>query len=235
MPRRVSAVFVLSALLACGAALAEGSGASSVVDRDRRVLHSGIARVVDGDTLVVGGARVALYGIDAPEPAQACLADGHPWPCGHSATEALTKLVGGRRVTCASRERTASGDSASVCRSDAVEVNAWMVAQGHALAERAHTLAYVDDERGAQAAGRGLWGGAFVPPRDWRRGMRLAGAVSPSTRHGCRLARASASAGPATYIPFSDPFARARLDTTKTAPRLCTVFEMRIAGWRYFK
>ncbi len=31
---------------------------------------SGPARVVDGDTLEIGGERIRLYGIDAPESAQ---------------------------------------------------------------------------------------------------------------------------------------------------------------------
>ena len=37
---------------------------------------SGRARVIDGDTLDVGGTRVRLHGVDAPEAGQSCFTDG---------------------------------------------------------------------------------------------------------------------------------------------------------------
>ena len=44
---------------------------------------AGLPRVVDGDTLVIGGTRVRLVGIDAPETDQFCLnATGVRWTCG---------------------------------------------------------------------------------------------------------------------------------------------------------
>ena len=55
------------------------------------------ARVVDGDTLSVGGVTYRLWGIDAPESHQPC-ADG--WPAGKAATEHLRALIGERHVTC---------------------------------------------------------------------------------------------------------------------------------------
>jgi endonuclease YncB( thermonuclease family) len=43
----------------------------------------GAVRVVDGDTLDVGGTRVRLHGIDAPEIGQHCnRPDGLRWDCG---------------------------------------------------------------------------------------------------------------------------------------------------------
>ena len=35
-------------------------------EKAHRVIAEGQARVVDGDTLVVGGKEITLYGIDAP-------------------------------------------------------------------------------------------------------------------------------------------------------------------------
>ena len=44
-------------------------------------------RIVDGDTLELGGRRVRLHGIDAPEAAQPCRdAEGAAWPCGRRAS-----------------------------------------------------------------------------------------------------------------------------------------------------
>lgn len=42
----------------------------------------GTASVIDGDTIEVHGQRVRLFGIDAPESAQLCLAESEEWRCG---------------------------------------------------------------------------------------------------------------------------------------------------------
>ena len=50
----------------------------------------GIARVVDGDTLTIGAAKIRLQGIDAPETDQVCLnASGQQWTCGLEARDRL--------------------------------------------------------------------------------------------------------------------------------------------------
>ena len=70
---------------------------------------SGRPRVVDGDTIDVGGARVRLHGVDAPESDQSCVAQGTRWPCGRRATRALAGRLGGRTVVCEERDRDRYG------------------------------------------------------------------------------------------------------------------------------
>ena len=77
---------------------------------------AGPARVVDGDTLDVGGVRVRLHGIDAPESAQNCRAGGQRWSCGREATRALAGRIGGNRVACDERNRDRYGRTVAVCR-----------------------------------------------------------------------------------------------------------------------
>ena len=134
---------------------------------------SGRPRVVDGDTIDVGGARVRLHGIDAPESGQSCVAQGARWPCGRRATRALAGRVGGRTVVCEERDRDRYGRIVAVCRQGGRDINAWLVAEGWALAYRRYSREYVDEESTARAARKGVWRGEFVAPWDWRRGKRL--------------------------------------------------------------
>lgn len=45
----------------------------------------GLARVIDGDTIVIAGERIRLHGIDAPEMKQTCKTrKGKEQLCGHT-------------------------------------------------------------------------------------------------------------------------------------------------------
>ena len=62
------------------------------------------ATVTDGDTLTVAGQRIRLFGVDAPESKQICVAGDKRWRCGHSATQALAKRIVGRPAVCSERD-----------------------------------------------------------------------------------------------------------------------------------
>ena len=119
------------ALLLCGAVQAELSGS---------------ATVVDGDTLRLGGQNVRLHGIDVPERKQTCLVAGKRWACGRAAARALAKRVAGRSVSCTATDRDRYGRVVTVCRAADVDLNAWMVTNGWALAYRRYSTDYVAEE-----------------------------------------------------------------------------------------
>jgi endonuclease YncB( thermonuclease family) len=49
---------------------------------------TGVAHIVDGDTITINGTRIRLEGIDAPETDQICLdGKGKQWTCGISARD----------------------------------------------------------------------------------------------------------------------------------------------------
>ena len=166
------------------------------IARDARAL-SGQARVIDGDTLELGGARIRLYGIDAPESAQRCRAQGRLWACGREATRTLARLVRLKQVACEERDRDRYGRIVAVCTAAGRDLNAWMVAEGWAVAYRRYSRAYVATERRARAAKRGVWQGEFVPPRRSGRKAR-AGATSRAISAGAASAFTTCRAGATT-------------------------------------
>ena len=133
-------------------------------------------RVIDADTVDVDGVRWRLHGIDAPEARQSCRAWGLTWDCGAAATEALRSRTAD--MNCEGSETDRYGRSIGVCSSGGEDLNAWLVANGWALAYRQYADDYADEEEAARTKGRGIHAGEHVAPWDWRRGERLGGADS---------------------------------------------------------
>ena len=137
---------------------------------------TGKPRIIDGDTIEIAGQRIRLYGIDAPESNQTCVADDKRWPCGTNATLALSGMISTNWVSCRERDRDQYGRIVAVCHlagAEGPDVNAMMVSEGWALAYRRFSTDYVEEETGAQRARKGVWRGDFIRPWDWRKGLRL--------------------------------------------------------------
>ncbi len=135
----------------------------------------GPARVIDGDTIEIGGARIRLQGIDAPEQAQRCATpSGKLWRCGRVATARLIAHLTGRSVSCAGRsprsgiERDRYGRLIARCHVAGDDIGAWMVQSGWAFAYRRYSSDYSAAEARARQRGLGIWTGAVQPPWDWR-------------------------------------------------------------------
>ena len=132
----------------------------------------GVPVVVDGDTLKIGGERVRLHGIDAPETTQTCIKNQTIWKCGRQAGEALKSHIDGREVACEGDSRDRYGRLIAVCSLAGKDLNAWIVREGWAMAYRRYSTDYVDEEQEAAARGAGIWAGDFVSPWEWRRARR---------------------------------------------------------------
>jgi len=67
---------------------------------------TGVASVIDGDTLEIRGERIRLFGIDACESRQLCEdASGRPYRCGQQAALALADRIGRGTVRCEGKTR----------------------------------------------------------------------------------------------------------------------------------
>lgn len=127
----------------------------------------GPAEVVDGDTLLVGGERVRLWGIDAPELEQPCRRGG---ACGQRARAHLAQLTAWRSLICDKRGSDRYGREVAQCfvakpdgsgKADGenADIGRAMVRAGQAMAYRDITTRYVADEPGRYD---------FEPPWEWR-------------------------------------------------------------------
>jgi endonuclease YncB( thermonuclease family) len=163
--RRLIAGLVL-ALLAGAAALAGLDGPPGTHRGDL----TGPATVVDADTLVVAGQRVRLDAADAPELRQTCVRGGVTWPCGRDAAQALRQRIGTRDVRCEPRGRDRFDRVLASCRVGGDDIGAWLVGEGLAVAYTRYSWRYLPQEAAARWHGRGMWGGDFDRPEDWRRG-----------------------------------------------------------------
>lgn len=126
---------------------------------------SGRARVLNGDTLVVGGRVVGLSGVAAPGLKQSCLdARGRSYACGTVAAKALAAHLRDATITCRIRETDAYGRALSVCHRDKEDLSAWMAEHGLVMADRRGHAAYVGAETMAWGKRLGLWAGSFEDP-----------------------------------------------------------------------
>ena len=164
----IPALATIALLAACGG----GGGEPEATVTDPPQPPSAV-RVIDADTVDVDGTRFRLHGIDAPETRQTCRAMGRTWNCGRAATEALRARAEG--MSCSGGETDRYGRTIGTCSAGGTDLNAWLVANGWALAYLQFSQDYADEEAQARAARLGIHRGRFVDPWDWRRGERLTG------------------------------------------------------------
>ena len=117
---------------------------------------TGKPRVVDANTLEIGGTRVRLGGIVLPDEQQTCQNGGKAWNCGQEALFALIFELAEHWLTCRGRDIDPAGRLVAVCFTGPYELNATLVRKGWARAEHA-TSVYGKLQQAAQREGVGLW------------------------------------------------------------------------------
>ncbi|MDD9875947.1 MAG: thermonuclease family protein [Magnetovibrio sp.] len=164
MSRRHLTAVSAGLLAVLGFVLAGLAGSAAAADRT-----VGRAEVVSGDTLIVAGQRIRLFGIDAPELGQRCQWPNKEIDCGNVSRTALLDLIAPVAVACARRDTAADGTWIGTCKAEGFDVGTNLVHTGWAVVSPGDPAGYAAIQEKARAAKRGLWRGTFQMPWEWRK------------------------------------------------------------------
>jgi endonuclease YncB( thermonuclease family) len=214
---------------------------------------TGMAKVREGDHVVIGSSRIRLGGIDAPSVDQLCLNHtGERWTCGAAARDELAKHTDGKNWTCHVLRTDRRGRQIARCEVDGEDIQQWMVKNGWALSYVRFSHDYDADEKAAREAKAGMWQGAFIAPWDWRvrnkKTTILGAAKAPANANATLLASASGPAAPSPdctikgnvngageciyHKPTSRWYAQIKMKISKGTRWFCSVEEAEAAGCR---
>ncbi|MFB9150339.1 thermonuclease family protein [Roseovarius ramblicola] len=195
----------------------------------------GTVRVVDGDTFDVGGTRVRLHGVDAPEDGQPCTdADGVTWDCGAWVTQQVRRRIGARMARCDAVDIDRYGRTVATCTVAGQDVGRMLVSEGLALAYRKYSMAYDLDEKRAVIAGRGLHAHRFDRPAEFRRASRADRAAQGAAPDPDCLIKGniSRSGKRIHHLPGQADYARTVIRPAQGERWFCSEGQARAAGWR---
>ena len=193
----------------------------------------GPVRVIDADTFDVGGDRVRLFGIDAPEQAQTCQkADGRIWSCGKWATDQARLRYGGQRAHCTRIDTDRYGRTVARCVVNGRDVGREMVADGLAFAYARYSKDYVADERHAAASGVGLHSSKMQTPAAFRAAKKKI-SIDPPRSGNCQIKGNISRSGERIYhVPGQQHYSKTRISGSRGERWFCSEGAARAAGWR---
>jgi endonuclease YncB( thermonuclease family) len=124
---------------------------------------SSYAFVNDDGSLRISGRTYRLHGIHIPPSGRTCRADERPAKCGSRAALALDFRIDGDFVRCEPLARRDDGTISAVCSAGGVDLAAYLLERGWALALPDAPFEYQALERIARHRGIGVWGFPIDP------------------------------------------------------------------------
>lgn len=199
-----------------------------------QVVLRGQGYAVDADTIDVGGERVRLYGIDAPETAQSCRDErGRRWWCGTSATHRLTQMLEEGPVSCRGSTRDDYGRLLATCSTERGEINRRLVAEGLAWAFVRYSQTYASTEAQARRLRAGVFGADNQPPWEFRAQRWSRAAAANASPGDCPIKGNIARGGERIYhLPWQRDYGRVKIDEPKGERWFCDERQALAAGWR---
>lgn len=198
----------------------------------------GKVSVIDADTWKVGGVRVRLFGIDAPEGDQPCAApDGTDRTCGAWATAETRALFEGRTARCRVESQDRYGRAVARCAVAGQDAGRVLVAEGIAFAYRRYSQAYDLEEKAAAIHRRGVHRVDVDTPEAYRARGRsetpVAGRSGQVPGGGCDIKGNINAKGARIYhLPGQADYAATRISEARGERWFCSEEEARAAGWR---
>ncbi|MYM56553.1 thermonuclease family protein [Thalassovita mangrovi] len=194
----------------------------------------GLVRVVDADTLDVGGVRVRLHGIDAPESSQRCRTEQKvAWDCGAWAAAWADRAFAGKQAECEALDTDQYGRVVATCRIDGQDVGEALVSNGVAFAYRKYSTRYVPAEDRARARMAGLMGMQVQSPAQFRL-IRTAGKLVGSKE--CAIKGNISRSGEKIYhMPGQKYYSKTKISPSKGERWFCSEADAQRAGWRKAK
>lgn len=190
----------------------------------------GRIEVIDGDTIRVGGETVRLFAIDAPERDQTCTRpDGTAWRCGDWSAAEVRRLFGGARASCEAVDTDRYGRTVARCVVNGRDMGEVLVAAGYARAYLRYSDLYLEVEKQAVVAGRGIFGSDMDAPESFRAAREPAPQAAPGN---CVIKGNISSNGRIYHVPGQENYAATRINSSRGERWFCTEAEARAAGWR---
>ncbi len=191
----------------------------------------GRASAVSGNVLRIKSTEVRLAGIEAPDPAQPCFkANGKRWSCADAATQALGRLVRGRKMACELSNPGKGLIPLAHCRTGDIDIAAELVKEGHVFASEGYFRTYGTEEDAARAAKLGLWQGKNERPSIWR--ARVWDEAKRTAPDGCPIKGFVRSRSRIYAMPWSEDYDQRNIKTVKGERWFCSEDEARAAGFR---
>lgn len=195
---------------------------------------SGPVRVVDGDTIDVGGTRVRLHGIDAPEADQTCTTEqGQVWACGAWVTDQVTTLFSGRQAHCEAVTTDRYNRIVARCTVKGEDIGHTLVSEGLAFAYRKYAQDYVFAEKSAAVRDVGLHASRVQNPSQFRK-TRAVGRA-PQDRN-CKIKGNISREGTRIFhTPGQRYYERTAIRPENGERWFCSTQDAQAAGWRAAK
>jgi endonuclease YncB( thermonuclease family) len=194
---------------------------------------SGPIRVIDADTIDVGGDRVRLFGLDAPEIGQPCVLAGRTIDCGTWVSDLVKARFEGRQARCTTRDIDRYGRIVATCDVAGADMGAVIVNEGWAIAYRRFSDIYDLQEKAAAVAGRGLWAAAMDDPENYRATNAAASAQGNAAPDpACNIKGNISRNGRIYHRPGNRDYDRTVINEAEGERWFCSPAEAEAAGWR---